>query len=330
MTPLAAWQTIDDARRILMTTHARPDGDGLGSLAALAEELGRRGKDVRVVLPSPVPAKYTFLHGVEAFEVLGQDIALEAIPADRDLMVIIDTCSWQQLDSLRLIVEANAGRILVIDHHATNDDLDHVAFSDPTAAATGEILIRLFEAAGVEVTPTMAESLFVSVASDTGWFQFPNVTPSVFRLAARLQELGARPQPIYEHLFQGESWAKMQLLAEVLSTMELNPEGDVATMVVSRDVFDRTGAKSWDTENIINESQRMGGVVVSILCVEREPGTVKVSLRSKHDVDVSAIAQRFGGGGHARASGCTMKTTVDEARRAARDAVFESMGRPVG
>jgi bifunctional oligoribonuclease and PAP phosphatase NrnA len=330
MTPLAAWQTIDSAQRILMTTHVRPDGDGLGSLAALAEALGRRGKDVRVVLPSPVPAKYAFLHGIEAFEILGEDIALEAIPGDRDLMVIVDTCSWPQLDNLRPVVEANAGRILVIDHHVTGDDLDHVEFSDPTAAATGEILIRLLDAGDVEMTPTMAESLFVSVASDTGWFQFPNVTPNVFRLAARLQELGARPQPIYEHLFQGESWAKMQLLAEVLSTMALNGEGDVATMVVPRDVFDRTGAKSWDTENIINESQRMGGVVVSILCVEQEPGTIKVSLRSKHDVDVSAIARQFGGGGHARASGCTMETTVDEARRAALEAVLESMGRPVG
>jgi phosphoesterase RecJ-like protein len=327
MTFTEAWEMIAAARRILMTTHVKPDGDGLGSMAALAEVLLARGKEVRVVLPSPVPPKYRFVHGSGAFELLGRDVTLDGLGETWDLVLIIDTCSWQQLEALRTVVEANAGRILVIDHHATSDDLGQRSLADAAAAATSPIVLALLESAGIAITPTMAESLFVSLASDTGWFQFPSVTPEVFRLAGRLQELGAVPQTIYEQLFQSESPAKMHLLALALPTLVIEPEGDVASFHISRQMFDRAGAEAHDTENLINEAQRIAGVTASILCVEQEPNLIKVSLRSKRDVDMAAVAAGFGGGGHARAAGCTLRTSLEEARRRVLAAVRAAMGR---
>ena len=330
MTHEQAWRMITAANRILMTTHVKPDGDGLGTLAALAEVLAGLGKTVRVVLGSPAPPKYQFVRGVADFEVLGRDVTLDTLPAHWDLLVVIDTCTWSQLEELRPLVRDHAGRILVIDHHKTSDDLGHEALTDPHAAATGPIVMTMLEAAGVALSPTMAEALFVSLASDTGWYQFPNVTPDVFHMAAQLQQCGARPQAIYEGLFQSDSLARMRLLGEALPTLSVCPEGDVATLHVTRDMFARAGAESWDTENLINETQRIAGVVLSIMCVEQDGGAVRVSLRSKRDVDVSDVAMEFGGGGHARAAGCTLKGPLADASRAVLEVVYRAMARPPG
>jgi phosphoesterase RecJ-like protein len=188
-------------------------------------------------------------------------------------------------------------------------------------------MLAVLEAGAVRLTATMAESLFVSLASDTGWFQFPSVTPEVFRLAGRLQELGANPQAIYEHLFQSESRAKMRLLALALPTLTVCPEGDLASFHISREMFRQAGAEPYDTENLINEAQRIEGVVASILCVEQDPEVIKVSLRSKHDVDMAQVAMTLGGGGHARAAGCTLRMPLGEARKAVLAAVRKAMGR---
>lgn len=327
MTFEQAWQAIAASGRILMTTHVKPDGDGLGVLSALLEALSALGKEASVVLPSGMAPRYGFLHGADRFQVLGRDVTLEALEGPWDLILIVDTCTWQQLAGLEPLVRRSAGRVLAIDHHPTRDDLEHEELVDTEAAATGAIAMGLLNAAEVAITPTMAEALFVSLASDTGWFRFPNTTPEVFRLAAQLAECGAAPQMIYERLYQGDTPARVRLLAEALPTMTLNWEGDVACFWISAEMFRRSGARLWDTENMINESQRIAGVVVSVMLTETDDGTIRASLRSKHDVDVAAIAMGFGGGGHARAAGCTLSGPLEAAREAVLDAVERAMGR---
>ena len=324
-----SWQMIADARRILMTTHVRPDADGLGCLAALQEACAGLGKHVRVVLPSAAGTKYDFLRGADRFEVLGRDVALDRLPTDCDLLLVIDTCTWQQLGDLGPVVRAYAGRILVVDHHQTRDNLDHVQLVDDAAAACSPLVLRMLEAGGADITPTMAEALFVSLAGDTGWFRFSNVTPDVFRVAARLEDLGAQPNVIYERLFQSASVARMRLLGEALSTLTVSPEGDVACFCITRDMFDRSGAEESETENLINETQTIAGVVISVLLIEQGAGQIHVSLRSKRDVDVAAVAASFGGGGHARAAGCTLDAPLAEARATVLDAVGKAVGRTV-
>ncbi len=317
-----AWRRFTGASRVLMTTHRKPDGDGLGSLAALAEALAPRGKRVRTVLPSPPPSTYDFLAEVDRFEVLGRDVRPEELPREWDLVAVLDTGTWQQLDTMAPWVEANAGRVLVVDHHVTRDDLQQAELADSGAAATGQIVFRMLRESGVAITPGMAEALFVAVASDTGWFRFPNVNPEVYRLAARLQELGADVPAIYQRLFQSATPEKMGLIREALGTLTLAFEGKVAHFEITREMFARAGAEPSDTENVIDECQRVRGVLVGILFVELDD-VIRVGLRSKRDVDVAEIAAGFGGGGHARAAGCQLAMPLPEAKKA----VLEAVGR---
>jgi phosphoesterase RecJ-like protein len=323
-----AWKLIVSARRTLMLTHTKPDGDGLGSLAALQEALTALGQQVRIILPSEPAAKYAFLAGSEKFEVLGRDVQAAQLPRDWDLLLVVDTCTWDQLEGLRGLIEDYCDRVLVVDHHMTRDDLRHQELVDVDAAAAGEIVARLMERHAVAVTPTIAESLFVALVSDTGWFRFPSVTPAVLHLGARLVEQGARPSVVYERLYQSEPLAKMNLLREALSTLAVSPEGDVAWFWLTRDMFARSGAKLSDTENIIDECQKVVGVLVGLLFTEIDDGSVRVSLRSKRDVDMAAVSAGFGGGGHARAAGCHLPGPLPVARRAVLEAVYAAMGRP--
>ncbi|NLX60250.1 MAG: hypothetical protein GXY74_14320 [Phycisphaerae bacterium] len=322
-----AWRMIGEAQRILMTTHVKPDGDGMGSLAALAEHMRRQGKTVRVVLPSEPGLKYRCIPGFDQFEVLGRTTTAEAVGGQWDLVLVVDTCTWGQLNGLRDLIERHEGRLLVIDHHKTRDALKHQELVDEAAAAAGQIVLRLLECHDALITPTMAKALFVSLVSDTGWLRFSNVTPEVFRMAARLMDLGVEPAPIYEELFQSESPAKMALIREALATLTTNPEGDVAWFWLTPEMFARSGAVAADTENIIDECQRTAGVIVGLLFVEEPDGGIRVSLRSKRLVDVAQVAAAFGGGGHARAAGCRLRVPMAEARRQVLDAIHLALGR---
>ena len=336
-----AWRRLMAASRILMVTHVKPDGDALGSLAAMAEILTARGKQVRVVLSSLPPAKYLCIPGAERFEIAGPGDAADAPAGDLwDLVLVLDTCTWDQLAGLGPLVRRHAGRILVIDHHLSCEDLGDEKMIEPEAAAVGQIVLRLLEANGAAITPTVATALFVALASDTGWFRFANVSAEVYRQAARLQECGAAPDVLFDKLYQGESPAKMRLIGEALAALAVSPEGDVCWCSLTREMFERTGAGPNDTENIVDECQRVAGVAVGLLFVEQEPPRdatrggepveprlVRVSLRSKREVDVAAVAAQFGGGGHARAAGCTLRTGLAEARDAVLSAVYRALGR---
>ncbi|NIA21665.1 MAG: bifunctional oligoribonuclease/PAP phosphatase NrnA [Anaerolineaceae bacterium] len=322
-----AWKMIGQARRILMTTHVKPDGDGLGSLAALGEHLRREGKLVRIVLPTAAGKKYACVPGFDGFEVLGSDVLAEELGGMWDLLVVIDTCTWEQLDGLGDLIRRHQGRVLVIDHHLTRDELQHRGLIDEKAAAAGQIVMKLLETHGAAITATMATSLYVSLVSDTGWFRFPNVTAEVMQIGGRLMELGASPPRIFEQLHQSESLAKIRLMREALSTLTVCEEGRVAYFWLSREMFARSGAAPTDTENIIDESQKVAGVIVGLLFVEDDKGTIRVSLRSKRDVDVGRLAAGFGGGGHARAAGCRLQMPPVEARQAVLAAVHQALSR---
>jgi len=225
------------------------------------------------------------------------------------------------------LIRRHRGRVLVIDHHLTRDDLEHQGLIDEKAAAAGQIVMRLLETHGASITATMATSLYVALVSDTGWFRFPNVTAEVMQAGGRLMELGASPPQIFEQLFQRESPAKMHLMGEALSTLTVCDGGRVAYFWLSPEMFARSGAALADTENIINECQKVAGVLVGLLFVEDDQGTIRVSLRSKRDVDVGRLAAGFGGGGHARAAGCRLHMPLAEARQEILAAVHQALSR---
>ncbi|MFQ5410747.1 MAG: bifunctional oligoribonuclease/PAP phosphatase NrnA [Phycisphaerae bacterium] len=302
---------IEAADRILITTHTRADGDAVGCVTALIRLLEGRGKNVRAILHETVPARYAFLPDVGALQIWDVDRAAEALSA-ADLLILVDTCASAQLGDVAESIRSARLPRLAIDHHVTRDDVADEILLDETAGACARIITRLADHAGWSIDADSATLLFVGLMTDTGWLRFSNTHAAELATAARLVEAGARPDELYERLYLQDAEPRVRLIGEVLTSLELLAAGRLAVLRITEDMLSRCGAARDMTEEIINEPQRMGSVVVCVLFVEPEgDGPVRVSFRSKRDVDVAAIARRFGGGGHPRASGAKITGTLE-------------------
>jgi len=319
-----AIELIDKSSSILITTHHKPDGDACSSVVAMHEALTALGKKVKILLLSSVPKWYAFLFAESAkgcltaqVPILGQDIQLEELIEGRfgkiDLIIIVDTNSYSQLPKLEQYLKQNDKPVLVIDHHVTGDGLGTVELVEPKAAASALIVHDLLKYAKWSITEKIAQALFLAVATDTGWFHFGNTDSRVFRSCAELIEAGANPTEIHRNLYQNFSPKRFELLAAMLSTLELHFNGRYAAQYLRQQDFQRTGASYEDTEDLINECQRIGSVEVAALFVELKDGRIRCSLRSKGAVDVSKIATKFGGGGHKMAAGTYLPSPLENA-----------------
>jgi phosphoesterase RecJ-like protein len=318
-----AIELISKSKSILLTTHIKPDGDACGCLAAMQEALASLGKKVELLLLSLVPDWYELLF-TQKVPVLGQDVTLDQLTKRQfDLVIIIDTDSYSQLPQFDNFLKQTDIPILVIDHHATTDNLGDVELLDPTAAATCLIVLDLFKFAHFPVTGKIAGALFVAIATDTGWFQFGNTGSRVFLACAELIDAGAKPTQLYHHLYQNFSLPRFNLMLTMLSTLEFHLDGRYATQHILQRDFQKTGATFADTENLINECHRISTVKVSALFTELKDGRIRLSLRSTCPapygagacpVNVSKIAQKFGGGGHPNAAGAYLFGPLDAAK----------------
>jgi phosphoesterase RecJ-like protein len=293
---------------VLLTTHVRPDADGLGSVLALGEALEALGKRVFRVIPSPMPPRYQFLDPAGVVEVFA--------PSDRyrdcDAVVVMDTGTWNQLADVGPFVRESAAEKVVIDHHRTQDDLGATRFVDVTAEATGRLAHEAITALGVPLTKSMAHNLFAAVATDTGWFKHPNATEPTFELCGKLVAAGAKPTPLYEEIYERNTLGRTRLLARVLDRVTTAADGRLAYSWVRFTDYAETGAVPPDTEDMIN-AYNMPGVEVRLFLPEQRDGSVKVSFRSRR-ADVSKLAEQFDGGGHRLASGATVPGPFDAAR----------------
>ena len=297
--------------RFLLTTHVRPDGDGLGSMLALADALEARGKTAQMVVASTLPPRYEFLdpgHRVQRF----------TPPAEAyrqaEAVVVLDTGTWNQLGDFGPFLKTLDVPRAVIDHHLTQDDLGALRLVDPSAEATGRLVYEAITALGGPLGPDAAHCLFVALAMDTGWFRFSNTTPATFALAERLVAAGAKPTAAYEALFEQNSLGRMKLTGLVLERLRLAHGGQVCYSEVRKDDYEATGATPRDTEDLVNYTRGVEGVEVGLFFLEQPRGGVKVSFRARGRVDVAAVAEQFGGGGHRLASGAVLDTTLDDAR----------------
>jgi len=306
---------IRQSTNVLLTTHTRPDGDACGCIVALCETLETLGKSTQVVFLSEIPEWYEFLFEKEP-PVLGQDIDLEQLEQSRfDLVVVVDTNSYSQLPGLEELLRKNHKPVFVVDHHVTSDGLGDVELIDTSAAGAGLIVYDLFQYANWQITPKVAQALFVAVATDTGWFRFSNTDGRTHRVCAELIEAGADPAQIYHRLYQNFSYSRIKLLAAMLASLELHLDGRYASQQLLKSDFERTGATYRDTENLIDECRRISTVEAAALFVELADGGVRCSLRSAGRIDVRQIAQKFGGGGHKMAAGATLDGPVDRAKQ---------------
>lgn len=308
--------TLSSCKRVLLTTHIRPDGDALGSTAALAMGLKAQGIDAEILLLSHLPTKYAFVyrdyslvhHDAEAGWPAG--LSLDAF----DAFVSVDTGTWSQLPGLKEKVLAYKKPRVVIDHHLTQEDWADVKLVVKEASAASEIVGELLTLWEVKIDEKIATALYLGLVSDTGWFQYSNTRPYTLRLAALLIEAGVNTDRLYQLLYQNERKERIALQARALQGLELLQDGRLAVMRIGKSDFDETRANVPDTENLINLPLQIATVQVSILLTEpRDFGPVRVSLRSKGQIDVAKFAEQFGGGGHARASGLKVDGDFKEA-----------------
>ena len=304
-------------QRFLITTHVRPDPDGLGSQLALADVLEGMGRDVQMVIASAWPPRYNFLDPERR-------IARFAPPGEAqrevEVIVVLDTGTWNQLGDFGEWMKTSSAKKIVIDHHFTQDDLGGVRLLDTRSEATGRLVYEAVQALGQTLSRRAASCLFAALATDTGWFRHKNTTPATFALAEKLTQAGADPTYLYDAIYEQNTAARVNLLGLVLQRLRVVENGKVAYSEVFRDDYAKTGAIPQDTEDAVGYTRSIAGVEVGLLFLEQPAGGVKVSFRSR-TVDVSKIAEQFGGGGHKLASGATLHTSLADAQTRVLDAV---------
>jgi phosphoesterase RecJ-like protein len=311
-----AWEPLREIllsnKRFILSSHVRPDADAIGSELGLAAILAAMGKEVRIVNPSAIPQTLKFLDPEARVLKIGDEIKPEAL-LETDVHIIVDTSSWNQLQDVGQMLRRSSARRILIDHHASSEDLGAIEFKDTQAEATGVLILEMADALDLTIPPAVATPLFCAVATDTGWFRFSSVRESTYRVAARLIELGAEPDVIYRQLYEQYSVGRIRLAGCVLTRVTLDSDGKIAYTWVESADFDRCGARPVDTEDLVNECLKIGGTQCAFIAVEQLNKTIKFSFRSRAGVDVAILAEQFGGGGHKQASGATLTGSLQEA-----------------
>lgn len=304
----AAAAVLKKEDHFLLTCHVDPDPDCIGSMLALDWAIRSMGKQSLPVSPDPLLPQWQFFpwqDRVRAPQQVDTD--------DWEILVVVD-CEANRTGPMA--VWAKSARLVInIDHHVTNPKQADVMLLNTDAAATAELVYDLIGELGLNLTPPVATLLYAALMADTGAFRFSNTNARVLRLAANLVEKGATPDVIAREIYDTRSWAYVQLLRRVLATLELGCNGQAAWATLSALDMAAAGVQKDESEGMIQFPRMIQGVEVAMLFREIGPQEVRVSFRSRAWVDVSRLAQEFGGGGHARAAGCTISLPLASARQ---------------
>jgi phosphoesterase RecJ-like protein len=294
-------KNIEQRNRFLLTSHARPDGDAVGSALACGQILRLMGKQAEIVLRDGVPRIY------QSLPFAGKVVQAERINGEYDAAIILECDSIQ-----RTHLEGLENQFLInIDHHLSGRPFANVNWIDPKAVATAEMVYRVAREAGVEVSPEIATCLYTAVLTDTGSFMFAGTNEHTFSLARQLVLAGADPVQCARRVYFGHSTAKMRLLGAALS--HLQREGSLASIWVTEDEMNQFNAKEEDCEGLVNYALSIYDVQVAVLLRELPDKRVRVSLRSKGEINVASVAEHFGGGGHECASGFSVDGPLQDA-----------------
>src|SRR5579885_1404552 len=311
--------------RFVVTSHENPDGDSLGSLLATTLALRQLGKDAVMYLSgdSPLPREYGFMPFDDLMRKVPTDVA-------ERVLVAVDCAKADRIGpDPGLLMDAKLK--VDIDHHHDNSRFGDVNLIVAEASSTGEVLRDVFRELGVAITPEIAEPLYIALVTDTGRFQYTNTTPKSLRLAAELVEAGADVHRVFQGVYESVEFAKLKLLARALERAQILEGGRIVVSVLLRNDFSDVGAPEAYSEGIIDYLRAVEGNELAALIRERprEDGpSRRVSLRSSVDeLDVSAIARRFGGGGHRQAAGFSSDLSVEEITEIVRDGFVEQRAR---
>ncbi|MCL2175361.1 MAG: bifunctional oligoribonuclease/PAP phosphatase NrnA [Treponema sp.] len=292
---------IERHQSFLLTTHDSPDADGLGAELVLASILRRKGKDVRIINSSPVPASFQFL--INENDMVEMWDPYEHISfAQHSAMLVMDTSEEFHLGSIRLALK-KVREVFIIDHHDLKKTSKLTGFVDPTASSTAELAVEFAIFSGIDLEPHTASAAYTGIVHDTGFFAYPKTSARTFYAAIKTLEWGANPNIIYRQLMESSSREAILLQRQALSNLAFHTDKKIALMFLRIEDFEIAGAEFEDVESIVNIPLKAKEVEVSILVRQKSTGEIFCSLRSKGEVNVSRVAQKFGGGGHVTAAG---------------------------
>jgi bifunctional oligoribonuclease and PAP phosphatase NrnA len=311
-------------RSVVLSTPINADGDGCGSEAALARILTSLGMSVKIVNPTPWPDTYEFLLDDDVLEASSEGAA--ALKKS-DVLMVLDISDVKRLGSLADTVRGLTIPKLVIDHHIASDEPPGTEMvSDTAACATGELIYDLAVTLGHEITPKIAVALYVAILTDTGGFRFANTTARCLAIASQLLAAGVEPEEMYRRLYASHPIGRLHLLRDALATLEVDPAYGISWISVAAGAAEEYGLKSEDLEGLAEHPRSVGGTRMAIFFRDLGHGKIKVSFRSTGDVNVNEFARKFGGGGHARASGALIPGTLEEVRHTVVNAARDFVG----
>ncbi|NLL81910.1 MAG: bifunctional oligoribonuclease/PAP phosphatase NrnA [Tissierellia bacterium] len=301
---------ISTANNIYIASHVNPDGDSIGSILAMALGLRKINKNVNIIKTDEIPSDYLFLPNIHMIRTY--DIDEEKDPID--LLVVLDCGDIDRLGKFKSIV-SNSKFVINIDHHISNSGFGDINIVDEQSAATGELVFDLLVGMGIQIDKEIATCLYTAISTDTGSFSYDNVTSRTHEIVVSLINAGIDKSDINIRLYQSRSIERTNLFISSFSTLKTYNDNKIATVKVTQDMLKKANAKMEDTEGIISFIRDIKPVEVACLLKENKEKEIKISLRSKRFVDVSKICSAFNGGGHKRASGCTINESINDAER---------------
>lgn len=303
----------------LVTSHVSPDGDALGSMLAVGEVLDAMGKQVRLFNESGLPERFRWLSPRQKI--------LRLLPDTEPETIIVLDCGSPQRPGALLAPWLSSKTVVNIDHHLDNPMFGSINWVDQRVSSTGEMVGMLARELNVPLAGLLGEYVYLSLISDTGDFCFSNTCPETLEMAAEILRLGLLPGPFHEQRQSTGTINQLRMRGAVTQQATLHSHGRISLISFTRELFRQTGTGPEDTEGLVNRVLYLRGVQAAIATREEDNGSIKFSLRSKGDVNVQAVAARFGGGGHRNAAGGTLDMSVDEAGRTLVDAVAAELDR---
>ena len=310
---------IRSKQRFVVSSHARPDGDAIGSGLAMAYALRAMGKHA-VVISADAPAP-----PLMQFPGVPDIIIADRVEGDFDAAIIME-CS----DLARTgVAGLDRSMVINIDHHPGNSAYGQLNWFDATAAACGEMVLDLVLALGVRLTPEIATHVYLAILTDTGSFHFSNITPSTFERCRLLLEAGVDPVLVARNVYDSNSMSRLRLFGAVLGAMDVDPSGRVAVLYLDHAMTAAAGGTYDDTEGLINQPLTVKEIQAVVFFKQNEGDDYRVSMRSKGNVDIGSIAKTYGGGGHKNAAGCSASGAIATLKQVFVDRIVDVIdGRP--
>ena len=301
-------KSFQSATNILVTAHEDPDGDSLGTQLVMYDFFGSIGKNVVIRNQGRIPTRYAHINGIESVRI--DSAALDFVP---DLALVLESTSLERIGKIKDLIPSGC-RIINIDHHTGNSLYGDINLVDEGASSVAEVVYGILIEAGFVFTKQSAEWLYTAILTDTGRFHFSSTTPESLRICAEMIEAGVDPRAMTDRIYFSKSQQQMQVIGEVISSAEVVLDGRLCALTLSKEMLEQRGLDFADFEGIVDYSMYISSVTIGALFKSISDDATKVSLRSRSVFDVSEIARRFGGGGHANAAGATIKLPLDEAK----------------